>query len=176
MCSDCRSSAAKNKTTDGHGAQQANDEGGTAGCCLAVIRSCAVRRLDRARSDRSFDETVQQLQWAFGGYGLTTVTAIDYREILRQIKVDTGRAVVFEVMRREWLKTLLTEDPALGCIMPIRIYVFENADAMTLVSYQKAGAQLQVHSKESVRDFGRQLDQKLDALVALATKRHSSNR
>jgi uncharacterized protein (DUF302 family) len=127
-------------------------------------------------SDRSFDETVQQLQWAFGGYGLTTVTAIDYREILRQIKVDTGRAVVFEVMRREWLKTLLTEDPALGCIMPIRIYVFENADAMTLVSYQKAGAQLQVHSKESVRDFGRQLDQKLDALVALATKRHSSNR
>jgi hypothetical protein len=29
---------------------------------------------------------------------------------------------------------------------------------------------------QSVRDFGRQLDQKLDALVALATKRHSSNR
>jgi len=145
---------------------------------LALLSSAAAHCDDWIvhASDRSFDETVQQLQWAFGGYGLTTVTVIDYQEILQKIKVDTSRAVVFEVMRREWLKTLLMEDPALGYIMPMRIYVFENTDAITLVSYQKAGAQLQMHSKESVRDFGRHLDQKLDALVAQATKRHSSNR
>lgn len=60
--------------------------------------------------------------------------------------------------------------------MPMRIYAFENADAMNLVSYQNAGVQLQRHSKESVRDFGRHLDQKLDVLVAQAANVDSSNR
>jgi uncharacterized protein (DUF302 family) len=128
------------------------------------------------RSERSFDDTVQQLQWAFGGYGLTTVMALDYQQILKTIKVSAGRAVIFEVMRREWLKILLNEDPALGLAMPVRIYVFESGDATTLVGCQSLEAALQTHPKETVRAFGRQLDERLSALVTQATRLPSSNR
>jgi uncharacterized protein (DUF302 family) len=84
--------------------------------------------------------------------------------------------VIFEVMRSEWLKILLNEDRALGLAMPVRIYVFENADSTTMVGCQCPGAALQTHSKETVRAFGRQLDEKLSALMAQATKPPSGNR
>lgn len=145
---------------------------------LALLGARAAQCADPIlyRSERGFDDTVQQLQWAFGGYGLTTVTALDYQQILKTIKVPTGRAVIFEVMRSEWLKILLNEDRALGLVMPVRIYVFENADAATLVGCQCPGAALQAHPKETVRAFGRQLDEKLSALMAQATRLPSSNR
>lgn len=140
---------------------------------LALLGAPAVYCVEPVvtRSERSFDDTVQQLRWAFGGYGLTIVTALDFQQILKtKKKVPPGRAVLFEVMRREWLKTLLNEDPALGLAMPVRIYVFEDPDATTLVSCQCPGATLQTHPKETVRVFGKQLDEKMSALVTQATR------
>jgi uncharacterized protein (DUF302 family) len=145
---------------------------------LAMLSSGGAVGADLAayRSDRSFDETVQQLQWVFGGYGLTTVTALDYQQLLRGIKVPVGRAVIFEIMRLDWLKVLMTEDPALGIALPIRIQVYESAGPVTFVSYQSPGADLQANEKERVRALGRQIDEKLSALVRQATHVPQGNR
>ncbi len=121
------------------------------------------------KSARGFDDTVQQLQWALGGFGVTTVAAMDYREIMKKMKVDTGRAVVFEVMRREWARRLLAEDPALGILMPVRVYVYENASATTFVSYAPVGAQTEGHPAEAMRALGRQIDEKVREIVNQAT-------
>ena len=120
-------------------------------------------------SGRTFDDTVQHLQWSFGGFGLTTVTAMDYQQILKKIKFQTGRAVMFEVMRRDWAKTLLKEDPALGIILPMRVYVFERPDGTTIVSYRRPGSLLETHQSEEVRKFGRILDMKLQSITGEAT-------
>jgi uncharacterized protein (DUF302 family) len=127
-------------------------------------------------SERSFDDTIQQLEWAFGGYGMTIVSALDYQRVLSKIKVQSARAVCFEVMRRDWAKTLLTEDPSLGLLMPVRIYVFEDSQGTTIVSYQRAGPALEAHEKETVRAFGRRLEEKLSALIVQATKRPGHGR
>lgn len=148
---------------------------------LAVVALAATSfgadfyRVDQA-SERNFDETVQQLQWAFGGYGLTTVTAVDYQQILKKSKVETGRAAMFEVMRGEWLKIVLQEDPALGMMLPVRVYVFEQPDAKIVVSYQRPGAMLETHEKEVIRAFGRQLDEKFRSLISQATTKPKEQR
>ena len=128
------------------------------------------------RSDRSFDETVQQLQRVFRVHGLTTVTALDYQQLLRGIKVPVGRAVIFEVMRLEWLKVLMTEDPALGIALPVRIQVYESTGPVTFVSYQNPGTDLEAYQREGVRALGRQIDEKLTALVKQATRVPKGNR
>ena len=128
------------------------------------------------RSDRSFDETVQQLRRVLGGYGLTTVTALDYQQMLRGIKVPVGRAVIFEVMQLEWLKVLMTEDPTLGIALPVRFQVYESAGPVTFVSYQNPGPDLEANEKERVRALGRQIDDKLSALVKQATRVPHRNR
>lgn len=140
---------------------------------VLLLASAAVQSADRIEltSERNFEETVQQLQWAFGGYGLTIVTALDSQQILKKLKVDIGRAVTFEVMRRDWLKTLVSRDPAMGFVLPVRIYVFEDTNATTKVTYPSSRALLETHSDEIVRALGIELDMKLHALLTQATKR-----
>jgi uncharacterized protein (DUF302 family) len=128
----------------------------------------------QVRSQRSFDETVQQLNWVFGAYGLTTVVALDYQKLLKKVKVDIGRAAVFEIMRREWATTLLRQDAALGFLLPLRVYVFEQADGTTVVSYSCPGAYLEGHANQAIVGFGRQLDEKLRSIVLQATSKPSS--
>jgi uncharacterized protein (DUF302 family) len=143
----------------------------TAAIVIALTAASTAEATDQVNraSDRNFEDTVQQLQWAFGGYGLTTVTALDFQQVLKNMKVQTGRAVMFEVMRREWAKTLLREDLALGWVLPLRVYVFEQPDGSTMVSYSRPGAMLETHQSEAVRALGRLLDEKLQAVVAPAT-------
>jgi len=144
---------------------------------LAMILLCALtaaEAIDQVNqaSNRDFDDTVTQLQWAFGGYGLTTVTAIDFQQVLKKIKVHAGRAAIFEIMRRDWAKTLLREDVALGWMLPLRVYVFEQSDGKTMVSYSRPSALLGDHKSDVLRALGRQLDEKLHAVVTQAiTKR-----
>ena len=141
------------------------------GLGLLGASACGAQVLDRSQvvSERGFDDTVQQLQWAFGGFGVATVAAMDYQEVLKKLKVDTGRAVVFEVMRRDWAKRLLTQDLSLGHLMPARIYVYEDVSGATIVRYTHLSAELEGHSSESIRGLGRQIDEKLRAMVIQAT-------
>jgi uncharacterized protein (DUF302 family) len=145
---------------------------------VVLLASAAAQCADRVEltSERNFEETVQQLQWAFGGYGLTTVSAMDFQQVLKKMKVQTGRAVMFEVMRREWAKTLLREDLALGWLLPLRVYVFEQPDGRTVLSYPRPGAVLETQQGEAVRALGRLLDEKLQAVVAQATAKPKEER
>jgi len=77
-------------------------------------------------SKKSYERTVQQLQWELGGYGMTTVTALDYGKILKTNKPAGVRGVVFEVLRRQWATAALKQDPAAILEMPLRIAVYSS--------------------------------------------------
>jgi uncharacterized protein (DUF302 family) len=136
----------------------------------AVGYAAAVDQIEQP-SARSFDDTVQQLKWAFGGYGMTTTSALDYQHVLSEVRVDVGRAVMFEVMRRDWAKLILREDAAMGIVLPVRVYVYERADGTTVVAYHRPGAALEAHERETLRTLGSRLDDKLRAMVRQATGR-----
>jgi uncharacterized protein (DUF302 family) len=133
-----------------------------------AAHAAASEPIDR-RSDRSFAETLQQLHWALGGYGMTVVAALDHQQAVKALRALTGPARILEVSRREWLKTLLSEDPALGMVLPVRLYVFESADGTTVVSYVHIGPQLVQHPSEAARRMAEEIDQKIDAVVIQAT-------
>jgi uncharacterized protein (DUF302 family) len=147
-------------------------------CAAALVAAANAAALDFVEhsSARNFDETVQQLQWGFGGYGMTEVVALDYQQILKNMKVDTNRAVMFEVMRRDWAKTLLQEDPRLGSLLPLRVYVFEDRDGTILVSYGRMGSAVERHQSQRIRALGKQLDEKLEAVVTQATTPRGDSR
>jgi uncharacterized protein (DUF302 family) len=137
-----------------------------------VASVCGAQALDptQFKSERGFDETVQQLQWVFGGFGVTTVAAMDYQKVLKKVKAETGRAAVFEVMRRDWAKRLLANDLSLGYLMPARIYVYEDASGTTTVRYTHLATELSGHPNQSIRELGQQIDEKLNAIVLQATR------
>ena len=120
-------------------------------------------------SGRSFEETMQRLQWSIGGHGLEIVTAMKYEEILRRKKDSSPRAVVFEVMRRDWARRLLEADPGSGVVLPVRLYAFENATGTTIVSYLRPGSLLESSDNATLREFSRHLDETIAAIVEEST-------
>ena len=123
-------------------------------------------------SGRSFEETVQRLQWSIGGHGLEIVTAMNYEEILRRKKDSSSHAVVFEVMRRDWARRLLDANPGSGLVLPVRLYAFENATGTTIVSYLRPGFLLESSDNATLREFSRHLDETMGAIVEEATSSH----
>ncbi len=143
-------------------------------CAVAQDGPGATSAVDRVEyvSDRPYQETIQQLQWTLGGFGITVVYATDFQEVLKKMKVQTGHAAIFEVMRRDWAKTLIEEDRSLPAILPLRIYVFEDPSGKTRLSYDRPSRMLDPHPSEKVRAFGHLLDEKMRSVMRqAATKR-----
>jgi uncharacterized protein (DUF302 family) len=141
------------------------------GCAAIAAQPMAQDRIDVV-SGLSFDETVQRLQWSFGGHGLTVVSAMKYEEVLGRKKDSSPRAVVFEVMRRDWAHRLLEADAAAGIVLPVRLYAFENAQGSTVVSYLRPGAFLESAEDEKLRNFARHLDETIGAIVDESTSKN----
>lgn len=133
-----------------------------------VAQAIALDRIDFI-SARSFDETVQRLQWSIGGHGLTIVSAMNYEEILRGRKDSLPRAVVFEVMRRDWARRILEADPGSGIMLPVRLYAFENASGKTIVSYLRPGDLLESSGNAALREFSLFLDDIISDVVEEST-------
>jgi uncharacterized protein (DUF302 family) len=145
--------------------------------CLALLSGAGIfaPALAQDRIDviswQSFDETVERLQWSIGGHGLTVVSAMKYHEILGRRKDSTPRAVVFEVMRRDWAQRLLGADVASGIVLPVRLYAFENASDSTVVSYFRPSALLDGAENETLRMLARHLDETIGAIVRESTSK-----
>ena len=120
-------------------------------------------------SNKSFDHVIQQLKWRLGGDGITIANTFNYQQILKKIKIDSKKSVVFEILRRPWVKTILEHDPAAGLEIPLRVYVHEQADGKTVVSYYKPST-LFDSDDDAFRAFGQGLDEKLQTIVQAATR------
>ncbi len=139
---------------------------------LNVPQTSAGETLRReVESQRSFDETVEQLKWAIGGHGLTIVTTMNYQEILKKLNVESSPSLVFEVMSRPWAKTMLQIDAAAGLHVPLRIYVFERRDGKTFVAYYQPSALFETEPDSDLNAFAQQLDQTLEEIVRAAARR-----
>src|SRR4051812_48120807 len=120
-------------------------------------------------SKKSYERTVQQLQWELGGYGMTTVTALDYGKILKTNKPAGVRGVVFEVLRRQWATAALKQDPAAILEMPLRIAVYEQQDGKTVVSCYRPSRGFATYGNDELANLGRTLDAKLEEIVGRVT-------
>ncbi|MGH8067647.1 MAG: DUF302 domain-containing protein [Candidatus Entotheonellia bacterium] len=126
-------------------------------------------RIDQI-SHKAFEDTIQHLEWSCGGYGLTVVAQLDYRNILAKIDVHAKKSRMLEVMRRAWLKTIVERDPAAALDVPIRIYVYERDDGRTVVSYYLPSATFAAHGEAEWHELGQELDDVLRQIVHMATK------
>ena len=66
-------------------------------------------------------------------------------------------------------KALFNADPAVGVIAPLRIFVYEDADGRTWVSYQKPSARLAELRNADVSTIAANVDTKIQSIVQAAT-------
>lgn len=134
-----------------------------------LARAVEVIRIDHV-SHKPFEDTIRQLEWGFGGYGLTVVLQLDYQHVLQKIDVPIKRSRMVEIMRRPWGKTIFEHDPAAALDIPFRVYIYEREDGKTVVSYYQPSSLFTAYGKEGLKELGRELDAALQEIVHVATK------
>lgn len=121
-------------------------------------------------SQKSFDDTVQHLDWQLGGYGITILSRVDFGSLAETVGVSKKGSLILEVMRRSWLKTVFEQEPAAALELPLRIYVHERENGETTVSYYRPSGQFGRYALEALTTLGGELDVTLERVVSAAIR------
>jgi uncharacterized protein (DUF302 family) len=80
------------------------------------------------------------------------------------------KATLFLIGNPNVGKQLFEQDRGVGLYVPLRLFVFTDAQGKTHVAYDKPSAELSQFSNEKVGMVGKMLDQKLEGLASMAAK------
>ncbi len=96
-------------------------------------------RVDKvSRSD--FQTTLAKLEKTVKANGFMVVAKINHQKMLSMVGTKMKGAATLEFGKPDMMKNMLPMNPAIGLEMPLKIYVFENQDGKTVVSYHKPSA------------------------------------
>lgn len=120
-------------------------------------------------SHKSFDQTVDQLKSAVNQGGMMVMATVDQGNMLSMTGLKL-RATLFLVGNPTVGKKLFQRNHGVGLYVPLRVFVYEDPDGKTYVSYDKPSEVLgQFHDQEISQTAG-MLDQKLEGLVQMVTQ------
>lgn len=134
---------------------------------LALPAIAQEARVNEA-SQKSFDQTVAQLQSAVSQGGMMVMGKVDQGNMLAMTGLKL-KATLFLVGNPTVGKKIFEQDPAAGLYVPIRVFVYESKDGKTYVSYDKPSALLAPLNNPNINMVAGMLDQKLQGLVQMAT-------
>ncbi|HWP48509.1 MAG TPA: DUF302 domain-containing protein [Candidatus Limnocylindrales bacterium] len=121
-------------------------------------------------SNSPFDKTIKQLEDAITANKVMAVNKIDHQNMLTMVGMNIKGSKTYEVFRPDFGKILFESNPAAGLEIPLRIYVYENKEGKTVVSYHKPSVALAVYKNPKLDELGKTLDGILQAIADSATK------
>jgi uncharacterized protein (DUF302 family) len=137
---------------------------------LASTAAAEPARIDQV-SDRSFDETLQQMEWALGGQAFTIVDRLDYRSLLGKEPESLRKSRLLLVLRRDWGAILVANDPSAALALPFHIHLYERPDGKTVVSYYRPSSLFALDASPRLQALGEEMDAALRAAAQVACER-----
>jgi uncharacterized protein (DUF302 family) len=125
-------------------------------------------RIDQV-SERSFDETLQQMEWALGGHALTILDRLDYRSLLSKERETLRKSRMLLVLRRDWGTLLVENDPSAALALPFHIHLYERADGKAVVSYYRPSSLFKLDADPRLTILGEEMDAAFRAVAKLAS-------
>jgi uncharacterized protein (DUF302 family) len=148
-------------------------------CLRSLLLALAVAvippSLAWAESDRvthivrtPFRDAVTALHRAVEAHKMVLVCEADAQKgaAARGVKIRGNRVLM--VFRNDFAVRLLEADPSAGFEAPLRIYLYENADGTTTVSYRRPSAVFAPYPHPEVRAVAAALDPIVKAIVEAA--------
>ena len=120
-------------------------------------------------SSSSFADTVKKLESVLKTEHMMIVGRVDHRSMLSMVGAKIRGATTVEFGKPEMGKMLLPMNPAVGLEMPARIYLYENADGKTVISYRKGAANFATYGPE-VAKAGEMMDMTLEKIASAAAQ------
>jgi uncharacterized protein (DUF302 family) len=119
-------------------------------------------------STHSFEQTVDKLKEAVGHGGMMVMAQVDQGHMLSMTGLNL-KVTLFLVGNPTVGKKLFDQNHGVGLYVPLRVFVYENADGKTFVSYDKPSSLLEQFNDKQIDMVAGMLDQKIQGLAQMAT-------
>lgn len=120
-------------------------------------------------SQHSFDQTVGALKTAVGQGGMMVMATVDQGNMLSMTGLRL-KANLFLIGNPTVGKKLFEQNHAVGLYVPLRVFVYEDKDGKTYVSYDRPSELLAQLNNPEINQTAQMLDQKLDSLVHMVAR------
>jgi uncharacterized protein (DUF302 family) len=120
-------------------------------------------------SQQNFDQTVSHLKSAVGQGGMMIMATVDQGNMLSMTGLKL-KATLFLVGNPTVGKKVFEQNHGAGLYMPLRVYVYEDKDGRTYVSYDKPSSLLAQFDNQEINQTATMLDQKLEGLAHMVTQ------
>ena len=118
-------------------------------------------------SDKSFDEVTKAVKSLVAKNGMMVMAEVDQGKMLSMTGLNL-KATLYIVGNPVVGKQLFEQDHAVGLYVPVRIFVYSDANGKTSVSYDKPSTLLSQFQNPKVNMVAEMLDQKLEGLANMA--------
>jgi uncharacterized protein (DUF302 family) len=138
---------------------------------VAVLAASAAAQNTRVAvpSQQNFDQTVSHLKSAVGPGGMMIMATVDQGNMLSMTGLKL-KATLFLVGNPTVGKKVFEQNHGAGLYMPLRVYIYEDKDGRTYVSYDKPSSLLAQFDNQEINQTAAMLDQKLEGLVHMVTQ------
>lgn len=117
-------------------------------------------------SQHSFDQTAGAFKSAVGQGGMMVMASVDQGNMLSMTGLRL-KATLFLIGNPAVGKKLFEQDHAVGLYVPVRVFVYEDKDGKTYVTYDKPSELLAPLHNQEIDQTAQMLDHKLDSLVQI---------
>lgn len=136
---------------------------------LFVIPASAQTGSVAIQSHKSFDQTVSALKSAVSQGGMMVMATVDQGNMLSMTGLRL-KATLFLIGNPTVGKKLFEQNHRVGLYVPLRVFVYEDKDGKTYVSYDKPSDVLSQFNNNEINQTAGMLDQKLQGLVQMVTQ------
>jgi uncharacterized protein (DUF302 family) len=136
---------------------------------LFILPASAQTSRVAVESHKSFDQTVNGLKSAVSQGGMMVMATVDQGNMLSMTGLRL-KATLFLVGNPTVGKKLFEQNHAVGLYVPLRVFVYEDKDGKSYVSYDKPSELLNQFDNAEIGQTASMLDQKLQGLVQMVTQ------
>jgi uncharacterized protein (DUF302 family) len=119
-------------------------------------------------STHSYEQTVDNLKSAVGHGGMMVMAQVNQGNMLSMAGLKL-KATLFLVGNPTVGKKLFEQNHGVGLYVPLRIFVTEDRDGKTYISYDKPSSLLSQFNNATIDSVAGMLDQKIQNLAQMAT-------
>ena len=119
-------------------------------------------------STKSYEQTVEKLKAAVGQGGMMVMAQVDQGNMLSMAGLKL-KATLFLVGNPTVGKEVFEQNHGVGLYVPLRVFVYEDKDGKTYVSYDKPSSSLKQFNDQKIDMVAAMLDQKIQGLAQMAT-------
>jgi uncharacterized protein (DUF302 family) len=155
----------RRKADSGRRAQRGQFAPGVCGCRGELFQ----RRPRGRRIRKSFEDVTKAVKSLVAKNGMMVMAEVDQGKMLSMTGLHL-QAKLFLIGNPNVGKQLFEQDHAVGLYVPLRLFVYTDANGKTHVAYDKPSTLLGQFQNEKVGMVAGMLDQKIEGLAAMAAQ------